>query len=210
MQPSPRPAFPIVSTDRGDRRSVARRLRLPAIAAAVALAACNQPAPDTTQSATATTQTTTVAPAAAPTAVLWNNGQSRPLDVQVAHANGTVLQLTSLQSRDTATAVGVRVINGHRRDVDLNRFPNNRNGFLLLETGERLYLSPPAVNPRLTVPIDQTFEGELVFLGRLPPVKAAVLVLNDSMSGDGEHTAAPGFRIDLPLTAAAQPAAPAR
>lgn len=209
MQPSPRPAFPFLLTDRGTRRSlgITRRLRLPAIAAAVALAACNQPAPDAAQSPA--TQTT-AAPAAAPTAVLWNNGQSRPLDVQVAHANGTVLQLTSLQSRDTATAIGVRVINGHRRDVDLNRFPNNRNGFLLLETGERLYLSPPAVNPRLTVPVDQTFEGELVFLGRLPPVKAAVLVLNDSMSGDGENTAAPGFRIDLPLTAAAEPATPAR
>lgn len=122
-----------------------------------------------------------------------------PLSLQVAHPNGTVLQLTSIQSRDMDTAVGVRVINGRNRDVDLNRFNNNRDGYLQLETGEKLYLSPPPTNNRLTVPAGQSFEGELVFLGRLPVVNSAILVLNENSSADSENTATPGFRVDLPL-----------
>ena len=112
--------------------------------------------------------------------------------------------MTSLQSRQTDTAVGIRVINGRDREIDLNRFPNNRNGFLLLESGERLFLSPPASNARLTVPAGQTFEGELVFLGRLPTVRTGVMVLNEQQSGDNQYTTTPGFRIDLPLTEPAQ------
>lgn len=130
----------------------------------------------------------------------WNAGETKPLSVQVAHPSGTVLQLTSIQSRDMDTAVGVRVINGRERDVDLNRFNNTRNGFLQLETGEKLYLSPPPTNSRLTVPAGQTFEGELVFLGRLPSVNSAILVLNENSSMDSESTTTPGFRVDLPLS----------
>jgi hypothetical protein len=130
----------------------------------------------------------------------WNAGETKPLSVQVAHPSGTVLQLTSIQSRDMDTAVGIRVINGRERDVDLNRFNNRRNGFLQLETGEKLYLSPPPTNSRLTVPAGQTFEGELVFLGRLPTVNSAILVLNENSSVDSESTTTPGFRVDLPLS----------
>ena len=171
-------------------------------ALALALAACNQPsaeAPAAQESAAAAGETAPTASAA-----LWNNGEAKPLDIQVAHPSGAVLQLTSLQSRATDTAIGLRIINGRDRDIDLNRFPNNRNSYLLLETGERLYLSPPASNPRLSIPAGQTFEGELVFLGRLENVNAAVLVLNENHSVDSEHTTTPGFRIDLPLAGAAR------
>lgn len=141
--------------------------------------------------------------AAAPVASLWNGGAAKPLDIQVANPNGTVLQLTSLQSRPTDTAVGIRVINGRDRDVDLNRF-NNREGYILLDTGEKLYLSPPATNTKLTIPAGQTFEGELVFLGRLPPAKTAILVMNENSSGNSEYSTTPQFRVDLPLAGAAQ------
>ena len=163
---------------------------------AMSLAACQKPtAPEADDGA---------APVAAPPnagtpSTLWNGGKSKPLDVQVAHPNGSVLQLTSLQSRPTETAVGVRVINGRDRDIDLNRFNSNRDGYLLLDSGERLYLSPPTTNTRLTIPAGQTFEGALVFLGRLPTARAAVLVLNENSSSDNEYTTTPGFRIDLPL-----------
>lgn len=172
-------------------------------AATLALAACQQqqatPADGNTAQAAAPAGTETAA-AAAGGAKLWNNGEARPLDVQVAHPNGTVLQLTSLQSRQTETVVGFRVINGRDRDVELNRFNSNRAGYLVLDNGERLYLSPPATNTRLTIPAGQTFEGELVFLGRLAPVKSAVLVLNENSSADNQYTTTPQFRIDLPLT----------
>lgn len=175
------------------------------LAAVMALAACNQ-AGDGNETANAVQDPTTPGGVTATTggATLWNGGQAKPLEIQVAHPNGVVLQVTSLQSRQTDTAVGIRVINGRDREIDLNRFPNNRNGFLLMESGERLFLSPPPSNSRLTVPAGQTFEGELVFLGRLPQVRTGVMVLNDQSSGDNQYSTTPGFRIDLPLTDAAQ------
>lgn len=135
-------------------------------------------------------------------ASLWQGGAQRPIDIQSAHPNGVVLQLTSIQSRPTETAIGIRVLNGRERAIELNRF-NNRNGYIVLDSGERLYLSPPANNSRISIPAGQTLEGELVFLGRLPPVNNAVLILNENASSDSQHTTTPGFRIDLPLAGAA-------
>jgi hypothetical protein len=129
---------------------------------------------------------------------LWQGGAQRPLDIQSAHPNGVVLQLTSIQSRPTETAIGVRVLNGRDREIQLNRF-NNRNGYIVLDTGDRLYLSPPANNTRISIPAGQTLEGELVFLGRLPPTQSAVLILNENSSIDNQYSTTPGFRIDLPL-----------
>lgn len=172
-----------------------------ASACALALSACQQAA----QQPPAGGETSGAGPAdtaaGATPDILWNGGQAKTLDIQIAHPNGVVLQLTSLQSRPTQTAIGMRVINGRQRETELNRFPNNRNDYILLESGERLYLSPPATNTSLAIPAGQTFEGELVFLGRLPPVKAALLVLNEGGVGDNQYTSSPGFRIDLPLTA---------
>ncbi|QBX37455.1 hypothetical protein E4M02_01280 [Brevundimonas sp. S30B] len=174
--------------------------------AALALAACGQdPAPAETPAASGA-----ATPAASPgtppanTANLWNGGQSSPLDIQVAHPNGVVLQLTSLQSRPTETVVGVRVINGRDREVQLNRFNNNRDGYIVVDSGERIYLSPPGNNARLAIQAGQTLEGELVFLGRLPAGQSAILVLNENAQTDNQHTNQPGFRIDLPLQATGQ------
>lgn len=168
-----------------------------AILTAASLTACNQPdgqAADR-ESSPAPVETSQAQPAA----TMWNKGAVKKLDLQVAHPNGVVLQVTSLQSRATDTAVGVRVINGRDEEIDLNRFPNNRNGFVLLESGERLYLSPTATNPTLTVPAKQTFEGELVFLGRMPAVNSAIMVLNEQSSGNSAYSSSPEFRVDLPI-----------
>lgn len=176
--------------------------------AALVLAACGQEAPPAQNAATVPTETpagpvNTAAPAAG-VANLWNGGQSAPLDIQVAHPNGVVLQLTSLQSRPTDTVVGVRVINGRDREVQLNRFNNNRDGYIVVDSGERIYLSPPAGNPRLAIQAGQTLEGELVFLGRLPQGQSAILVLNENSQTDNQYTTTPGFRIDLPLSGGAR------
>lgn len=175
--------------------------RILALVGVFALGACNQAAetgqPDGSASPAAT------GAAAGGVSTAWNGGQPKSLSLQVAHPSGTVLQVNSIQSGDMQTTVGLRVINGRDRDIDLNRFNNNRDGYLQLDTGEKLYLSPPPTNARLTVPAGQTFEGELVFLGRLPQVNAAILVLNENSSTDSESTTTPGFRVDLPLGAAA-------
>lgn len=160
----------------------------------------SDPAPAETTAPAA--QATTAPPGTAGSASLWQGGAQRAIDIQSAHPNGVVLQLTSIQSRPTETAIGVRVLNGRDRAIELNRF-NSRNGYIVLDSGERLYLSPPANNARISIPAGQTLEGELVFLGRLPPADNAVLILNENASGDSQHTSTPGFRIDLPLADAA-------
>lgn len=146
-----------------------------------------------------------VAPGGGPStagAGLWNNGQTQPLSLQFAHPNGTVVQLTSIQARDTETAIGIRVINGHSSEVKLNLSPNNRNGYIVTTSGERLYLSPPANNRDLAIVEGQTLEGELIFLGRLSPGADATLVLNEGR-GDSEYTNSPAFRFQLPAPTAA-------
>ena len=55
-----------------------------------------------------------------------------------------VLQLTSLQSRATETVVGVRVINGRDREVELNRFNNRRDGYIVVDSGERIMYGNPS------------------------------------------------------------------
>lgn len=172
------------------------------VISALGLSACTQPSGEAQEDHAEQPADTQSAPSTS--VKQWNNGAAKPLDIQVAHPNGTVLQLTSLQSRPTDTVVGLRVINGRTRDVELNRSSANRTSYLLLDTGERLYLSPPPSNPRLSIPTGQTFEGELVFLGRLEPVNAAVLVLNDNYQTESEHTTTPGFRIDLPVAGSGQ------
>lgn len=170
-------------------------------AAVLCLTACGQ-AGETADADPAATSTETPAAAVAGAGTIWNDGQKRPLSLQVAHPNGVVLQVNSIQSGDIETRVGLRVTNGRDRDIDLNRWNNNRDGYLLLGSGEKFYLSPPPTNTRLTVPAGQTFEGELVFLGRLPQIDAAILVLNENSTRDSEYTTTPGFRVDLPLGAA--------
>lgn len=129
---------------------------------------------------------------------LWGGGRPAPLDLQVAHPNGVVLQLTSIQSKPTETVVGVRVINGSEHETALNKF-NNRRGYLAAANGEKLYISPPTGNPDFNVPAGQTMEGELVFLGKLPKSDAVVLVLNENNSLNNEYTRTPRFQINIPL-----------
>lgn len=182
------------------------KLSVAGASAALLLSACNlstEPANDggDNKAAAPAAQAGDATPATPPPSNLWNGGAAKALDIQVAHPNGTVLQLTSLRSDMTSTILGLRVMNGRDRDVELNRF-NNRQGYILLDTGERLYMSPPVGNPRLSIPAGQNFEGDLVFLGRLPPVRSATLVLNENAQTDSQYTSTPGFRVDLPVNEA--------
>ncbi len=177
--------------------------------AILALAACGQSDGDSAPAEEGAPAASAGEAAPANTANLWRGGEVVPLDTQVAHPNGVVLQLTSIQSRPTETVVAMRVINGREREISLNRFNSNRNGYIVVDSGERLYLSAPAGNPRLSVPAGQTMEGELVFLGRLPTANSAILILNENGQTDSEYTDTPAFRITLPLSGGAAAPAPA-
>jgi len=183
------------------------------IALMLLLSACGQNADESDEAAAAEAGTTPAAstgPVGVSKSSLWRGGELAPLDIQVPHPNGTVLQLTSLQSREAETVLGIRVINGDDREIQLNRFNNNRNGYIVVDSGERIYLSPPTGNRNLAIQAGQTMEGELVFLGRLPQAQSGILILNENNSAENEYTNTPGFRINLPLGAgpgAAKPGA---
>ena len=175
------------------------RVALAVMGLALVLGGCGQSAEPANDGADNNGAAAASADGAVPTTALWAGGAKRPLELQSAHPNGVVLQLTSLQSSPTETTIGLRVINGRDKAVELNRFNNSRNGYLVLDTGEKLYLSPPASNAKLSIEAGQTLEGQLVVLGRLPKAKTAVLVLNENGQTDSEYTNTPSYRINLPL-----------
>ena len=107
-----------------------------------------------------------------------------PLSLQVAHPNGTVLQVTSVQSGDMDTSVGVRVINGRDKDVDLNRFNNNRAAIC---SSTRVSSTSRRRRPIQVYRRGADIREKLVFLGRLQDVNSAILVLNENSSTDNEH-----------------------
>lgn len=137
------------------------------------------------------------------TAQLFGGGKPMPLTLQEAHPSGMVLQLTSIQAKETETIIGVTAMNGDSDEQQLNQWPNNRNAFLLTATGERLHLSPPPANPELAVGSGQRMNGELVFLGRLPQSDTVTLVLNDGTINRNRYDNSPSFRLAIPLQSAA-------
>lgn len=130
---------------------------------------------------------------------LFGGGKPMPLDVQHQSANGMILYVTSVQAKPTETVVGVKVVNGADRDIEL-RWTDQKT--FLVAGGQKFYVSPPLENRNLKVTQGTTMQGELIFLGRLPENAAVTLVLNDGQS-DGQYNATPGVSLPLPVTAAA-------
>jgi outer membrane protein OmpA-like peptidoglycan-associated protein len=122
------------------------------------------------------------------------------LDAQVLHPNGTVIQLVAIKAAGDRTLVTIRVLNGRERQITLNR--GRENSYLLSDSGEKLFLVPPAGNPNLAVPAGQVMDGALVFSGALPRSERATLLLNENGSADGAFSASPRFQIALPLSGA--------
>lgn len=131
---------------------------------------------------------------------LLGGSEGAPLDAQIAHPNGAVLQLVSVKAAGDRTLVNVRVLNGRDREITLNS--GRENSYVLTDGGEKLFLVPPASNPTLAVPAGQTMDGALVFSGALPSSDRATLVLNESGSADGQYSSSPRFQIAMPLDGA--------
>lgn len=123
------------------------------------------------------------------------------LDLQVVHPNGVVFQVGSVQAKGDETVVGLTVLNGRDREVELLS-GNEDNNYLVADGGEKLPLVPPAGNTRLAVPAGQTVDIQLVFTGELPRGETATVVLNENGSGDSQSTSNPRFQARLPLDGA--------
>jgi outer membrane protein OmpA-like peptidoglycan-associated protein len=132
-----------------------------------------------------------------------NIGQTKdgtPLDAQILHPSGTVLQVLSINARDDRVLVKIRAVNARDREVRLSG--GRDNSYLLTDAGEKLLLAAPAGNPNLAVPAGQTIDGALVFIGAMPRSERATLILNENGSSDSPYTSSPRFQVALPLDGA--------
>lgn len=128
---------------------------------------------------------------------LSGGGEGTPIDIQVAHPNGVVLQTLSATVGREAVLVNVRVVNGRDREIELNA--SRDNSYLLTDSGEKLLLVPSPANEDLAIPAGQTIDVALVFAGELPRGQKATLVLNATGSTSSTASYNPKFQIIVPL-----------
>ena len=130
---------------------------------------------------------------------LFGGGKAMPLMQQKVLQNGMVVNLISFQAKADESILGVRIVNGAGKDVDLDWSDHKT---FLVAGGQKFWLSPPVENEALTVTQGSKMEGELVFLGTVPKGATVTLVVNDGMS-DSQYTDTPGFSMPLEVTEAA-------
>ncbi len=125
--------------------------------------------------------------------------KAAPIDVQLIHPGGVVLQVLSVRTGGERTEVVARIVNGRDREIDLNG--GREQSYLLTDAGEKLMLIPSATNSRLSVPAGQTIDATLVFEGE-PGGDEALLILNERSRSDNVHTNSPRFEARLPFDGA--------
>lgn len=130
---------------------------------------------------------------------LFGGGKPMPLEIQTNLANGAIIYIRSIQAKETETVLGVKIVNGFERDIELDWSTQKT---FLTAGGEKFFLSPPVDNKDLRVGARTTMEGELVFLGTLPQARQVTLVINEGMS-DGQYSGTPGISIPIATSTAA-------
>src|SRR5690606_27167624 len=126
-------------------------------------------------------------------------GEPAPIDIQLIHPGGAVLQVLSIRAGNERAEVAARIINGRDRAINLNG--GHESSYLLTDAGEKLMLVPSSENAKLSVPAGQTFDVTLVFEGTLSGDEA-LLILNEQSGSDNTHTINPRFETRLPLNGA--------
>jgi len=171
-----------------------------ALAAAAALAACSVKDGKDSDATAEVNETADLTPEGPGLATrLFGGGKAMPLDIQQKLANGAIIYLTSIQAKPTETVIGVRIVNGAERDIELNW--SDQKTFLVAG-GQKFFLSPPVENEDLKVTTGANMEGDLVFLGTLPRAGQITLVMNDGMS-DSQYSSTPGISIPVPVDSVA-------
>lgn len=168
-------------------------------AAGLALAACSVKDDGANTTAAANTAADLSPEGPGLTTRLFGGGKPQPLAIQQKFANGMVLYITSMQAKPSETVLGVKVVNGAGRDVEL-AWTDQKT--FLVAGGQKFWVSPPLENKVLKVTDGATMNGELVFLGTLPETGQVTLVINDGMS-DSQYSTNPGLSIPLGVTSAA-------
>jgi outer membrane protein OmpA-like peptidoglycan-associated protein len=123
-------------------------------------------------------------------------GDGAAVDAQIAHESGVVLQVLSVRASGERAVVGIRVMNGRDREIELDALTDK--SYIVTDSGEKLMLVPSTTNPDLAVQPGRMMDGELVFAGALPSSGTATMILNEHDSG-GQYTRNPRLEVTLPL-----------
>ncbi|MGK7949891.1 MAG: hypothetical protein AB4368_14180 [Xenococcaceae cyanobacterium] len=101
------------------------------------------------------------------------------LNLQVNHANGSVLRLTRIAVTEDYIETDLTITNGYRDAITLNR-NNFRQMRLRDNLGNNYNLAPPPQNPDIEIKAGQILEGKFRFLGRIDPnAQSLTLVTNE-------------------------------
>lgn len=124
--------------------------------------------------------------------------ESKPLNLQVNHANGTVMRVTGIAFAEDSTTLELAVTNGSNNDITLNQ--NNNSMILADNLGSQYNLSAPPNNPSLTIKQGTALKGKFVFLGRLNPSATTItLTTNSRHGGDKDYSRDPKMQVEIPV-----------
>lgn len=174
-------------------------------AAALLLAACKDRAPDAPAAAPAVSAAPAAAPVAAPppdtppapaAAPVATAPKRVPLAIQGVAAAGVTVRIKAVEIGADATVLDVSISFANRiTDTTMLALADT---YLQDESGARLHIKRPDNNRDITIREGETLDGQLVFMGAVPPsARKLKLVFNDGNEGD--NIVAPGLVVDLPL-----------
>lgn len=158
---------------------IAKTVATPSVAAT--------PSPlETTNTETSTTDTSALLP------------PSQTLNLQVNHANGTVVGLTEISFAEDSTKIKLAVTNGHKDPIKLN---NSKDMVLIDNLGNQYNLLAPPNNSQIEIQPGTTLKGEFVFLGRMSRSATSFSLATNNMSGsDQSYTNLPKMTVaDIPV-----------
>lgn len=174
-------------------------------AAALLLAACKDRAPDAPAAAPAVSAAPAAAPVAAPppdtppapaAAPVATAPKRVPLAIQGVAAAGVTVRIKAVEIGADATVLDVSISFANRiTDTTMLALADT---YLQDESGARLHIKRPDNNRDITIREGETLDGQLVFMGAVPPsARKLKLVFNDGNESD--NIVAPGLVVDLPL-----------
>ncbi len=174
--------------------------------AALLLTACKDRAPDAPAAAPAVSAAPAAAPVAAPppdtppapaaAAPVATAPKRVPLAIQGVAAAGVTVRIKAVEIGADATVLDVSISFANRiTDTTMLALADT---YLQDESGARLHIKRPDNNRDITIREGETLDGQLVFMGAVPPsARKLKLVFNDGNEGD--NIVAPGLVVDLPL-----------
>lgn len=141
--------------------------------------------------------TTAVAPAPAPaSAPAAAPGRIVPVNVQAVSPMGLTVRVKQIELTDDATVLTVSLSLGGDRTIFTSLVDGET--YLRDEAGNKLMPKLPPENRFLRVRKGETLEGQLVFMGALPPnTRQAEWVINEGNAPDNDS--GPGMRLALPI-----------